>query len=168
MGMGLQVLSFSLEIFYISICHNFIQHFHFYIDTYFKERCSTHNPTHSNWISQLPICFYYMFTYVCSKHFNPVESSRMSLAHVSAGAIQKAWSERSMVSSPALSQFCPLFIAPGSPSPLFCCGQLLLDLLHPDEWHFNPGIPTTLCYFLNRHLHGRWRKWPSKYILGQC
>ena len=45
-----------------------------------------------------------------------------------------------------------------------CCWNWCI----PVKWHFNPDIPTTLCCFLNWHLHGRWRKWPSKYILGHC
>lgn len=72
---------------------------------------------------------------------------------------KQAW-EHWPVTPPVLS------VTLGSPSSLFSGGRAVTkgcwNQCIPAKWPFNPGSPTTLCHFLNWHLHGRWRKWPSR------
>ena len=62
-----------------------------------------------------------------------------------------------------------LFLSPPA-LPTLCSpvGSCCWDQRIPAKRPFNPGSPTTLHQFPNWHLHGRWRKWPSRYTLGQC
>lgn len=101
-----------------------------------------------------------------------MDSYRVSLpvrkAHVPIGAIIKYKpEEKARLGALGLLHLYFSFYCLWLSSSLFSCGQLLLELVHSCQVAFPTDIPTTLCCFLNWRLHGRWRKWPSKYT-GRC